>query len=173
MKGILSHHIFQLVVKVIGALVIALSITMIVLELLTGQNEAYKEIYKSLGSLAEYSAIAGGSVWLVRHVFTRFKNKWQNDIRELFLFLRKYHTFFGWMTLFLVVSHGSYFLFSHVDKIGRVYSGIGAFVSLILVITAGYVLQTFGKGKNIKSYKKVHQITALLFGISLVIHLLM
>jgi hypothetical protein len=63
-------------------------------------------------------------------------------------------------------------IFYLVDKMERVYGGIGAFASFILAIAAGYVLQMFGKGKNIKSYKKVHQIMALLFGMGLVIHLL-
>ncbi|MCZ0754510.1 hypothetical protein [Anoxybacillus sp. J5B_2022] len=176
MRAVLSHHLFHLFVKVVGALLVALSVAMFILGLLTGQSEAYKEMYKFLGSLAEFSAIAGGGVWLVRHGFIQLKKRnvtWQHHVKEWFLFFRRYHTLFGWITLLLVISHGTYFLFSGVDRIGRVYSGIGAFVSLTLVVVFGYVLQRFGKGKNGKSYKKMHQWIALLFGISLVIHLLM
>ncbi|UQD50992.1 hypothetical protein C0971_02260 [Bacillus methanolicus] len=119
MKNIFSHDIFQLVIKITGSLVIVLSVTMMGLKLFTGQNEIYKEIFKNLGSLAEYSAIAGGSVWVIRHAFIQFQkrdHKWKNNAKELFLFLKKNHTFFGCITFFLAAGHGSYFFLNMMRK---------------------------------------------------------
>lgn len=176
MRAVFSHPLLHLVVKISGALLAALSVALFILVWITGQGQAYKEWYKFLGTLAEFIAIAGGGMWLIRHAFIQVKKRnirWQHDVKEAFLFFRKYHTLFGWLTLFLVISHGTYFLFHHVNKMGRVYSGIGASAGLLLVSILGYVLQRFSKGKQSRSYKRMHQWAALLFGVGLVIHLLM
>jgi len=175
MKAVFSHPILHAGVKIAGALLASLSVALFVLIWLTGQAP-HKELYKLLGTLAEFSAIAGGGMWLIRHAFIQAKTRnirWQHDVKEAFLFFRKYHTLFGWLTLFLVISHGTYFLFHHVNKMGRVYSGIGALAGLLLVSILGYVLQRFSKGKQSRSYKKLHQLAALLFGGALAVHLLM
>ncbi|AST07050.1 hypothetical protein AF2641_09295 [Anoxybacillus flavithermus] len=174
MKEIFSHPLLHLVVKIAGVLLATLSVALFVLIWITGQGQ-HKELYKLLGTLAEFSAIAGGGMWLVRHAFIQGKKRnirWQHDLKEAFLFFRKYHTLFGYLALFLVVSHGTYFLLHHDDKMGRVYSGIGALAGLLLVSVVGYVLQR-SKGKQSRSYKKVHQWAAFLFAIGLAIHLLM
>ncbi|GGJ60893.1 hypothetical protein GGR02_000470 [Anoxybacillus voinovskiensis] len=175
MKAVFSHPILHVGVKIAGALLASLSVALFVLIWLTGQAP-HKELYKLLGTLAEFSAIAGGGMWLVRHAFMQGKKRnirWQHDLKEAFLFFRKHHTLFGYLALFLVISHGTYFFLHHDDKMGRVYSGIGAFVALLLVSTLGYVLQRFNKGKQGRSYKKLHQWAALLFGGALAVHLLM
>ncbi|MCL6586171.1 MAG: hypothetical protein K6T72_06540 [Anoxybacillus sp.] len=175
MKAVFSHPILHVGVKIAGALLASLSVALFVLIWLTGQAP-HKELYKLLGTLAEFSAIAGGGMWLVRHAFIQGKKRnirSQYDIKEVFLFFRKHHSLFGSLALLLVISHGTYFLLYHGDKMGRVYSGVGAFGGLLLVSMIGYVLQRLSKGKQSRSYKKLHQLAALLFGGALAVHLLM
>jgi hypothetical protein len=165
---------FSLGMKIISALVIAFSATILVLGILAGNSHMFKELTKTFGSIAEYTAIATGGLWAVRHVWLYLrKRKIQaaDYIREFFLVLKKYHTLLGYTLLALATSHGVYFLLKGTRHMSSMYSGIGALAGLTLAGTVGVMLQKLGTGKKHLKYKRVHQIVAAIFGIGLLIHL--
>ncbi|EKN70262.1 hypothetical protein BABA_06236 [Neobacillus bataviensis LMG 21833] len=175
MEKTAAQSTLSIIIKLAGALAIALSVTILLLNLLMGNLDALKEINKTLGSVAEYGAIATGTLWLSRHVWMYTKrNKWSaaHYVRHVFLFLKKHHTLIGYAVLSLATSHGVYFLLKGTDKMLSFYSGIGAFAALVIVSTAGFLVQKHGAGATFAKKRKFHQAAAILFGLILLIHLI-
>ena len=165
----------SIIIKLAGALAIALAVTILLLNLLMRNLDALKEINKTLGSVAEYGAIATGALWLARHVWMytkRNKLSGAHYLRHVFLFLKKHHTIIGYTVLSLATCHGVYFLLKGTDKMLRFYSGIGAFAALLIVSSAGVYLQKSGAGAAFAKNRKLHQAAAILFGLGLLIHLI-
>jgi len=133
-------------------------------------------IYKMLGTIAEFSAIAAGGLWLGRYVLSFMKKRKMNFskyVQSLFKFLKKYHTLIGWIAFFATTSHGIYFFLQTSDYMNRIYSGVVAFIILVVLVIFGLVLQKWGKGKKYSFYKKFHQGIAIVFAITLFVHLIL
>ncbi|MCP8971341.1 hypothetical protein [Ectobacillus ponti] len=175
MQRIGLQSVAAVLIKWVGTLAIALGVVFLVLDIVTGQGNALKEANKTLGSAAEYGAIAAGLLWLSRHVWTYARKNKLNAaqyMRQAFLFLKKHHTLVGYAVLSLSVSHGVYFLLKGSKHVLQFYSGIGAIIALLLVSFAGILLQKLGVRKSLAKYRRIHQVIASLFGIGLLIHLI-
>lgn len=134
------------------------------------------EIYKMLGTIAEFSAIAAGGLWLGRYILSFMKKRKMNFskyVQSLFKFLKNYHTLIGWIALFAASSHGVYFFLQDSEHINQIYSGVVAIIVLVVLVIFGLVLKKWGRGKKYSFYKKIHQGISIVFAITLFIHLIL
>ncbi|MEH6891511.1 hypothetical protein V7024_17820 [Bacillus sp. JJ864] len=172
-RGLLNQF-FHVTIKIIGACIIAFSVTMLVFDFMVGNQMALKGLNKNLGSLAEYGAIAAGSLWLVRNIWL-FLHKKKMTVakytKELYMLLKQYHTFIGYAIFAVATSHGIYFLLVGSRHMIRIYSGIFTLIGLVLVAIAGILLHKLKDKKKYIAYRKAHQIVAIIFGIGLLVHL--
>ncbi|MCM3737851.1 hypothetical protein M3215_19185 [Bacillus cytotoxicus] len=174
MSKSLLNQMFHVFIKMIAACIIAFSVTILVLDFMVGNQLVLKGLNKNLGSLAEYGAIAAGSLWLIRNIWLYLhKNKItvSKSIKELYLLLKQYHTLIGYTVFAVATSHGIYFLIVGSRHMVRIYSGIFALIGLVLVAIAGLLLHKLKDKKKYITYRKAHQIVAIIFGIGLLIHL--
>ncbi|MGG0240602.1 hypothetical protein [Bacillus rhizoplanae] len=170
----LFNQIFHLSIKIIGSCIIAFSVTMLVLDFMVGDRIVLKGLNKNLGSLAEYGAIAAGSLWLFRNIWLYFHKRKITVVKytkELYMLLKQYHTFIGYAVFSVATCHGIYFLVVGSNHMIRIYSGIFTLIGLVLVAIAGILLHKLKDKKKYITYRKAHQIVAILFGIGLLIHL--
>lgn len=170
----LFNQIFHLSIKFIGTCIIIFSVTILVLDFKLGNQMVLKGLNKNLGSLAEYGAIAAGSLWLFRNIWL-YLNKREITVakytKELYILLRQYHTFIGYAVFSVATCHGIYFLMVGSSHMIRIYSGIFTLIGLVFVAIAGILLHKLKEKKKYITYRKAHQIVAILFGIGLLIHL--
>lgn len=174
MSKSLLNQIFHVSIKIIGASIIAFGVTMLVLDFVVGSLIALKGLNKNLGSLAEYGAIAAGSLWLIRNIWLylhKRKIMVSKYTKELYMLLKQYHTLIGYAVFVVATSHGIYFLIVGSRHMIRIYSGIFALIGLILVAIAGILLHKLKDKKKYITYRKAHQAVAVIFGIGLLIHL--
>ncbi|WP_445491274.1 hypothetical protein [Niallia sp. 03133] len=143
-----------------------------------------ESINKQAGTLAEIIGIATGVLWLLRKAIVYIKNRGsllKEWIRQLYMVIRKHHISLGLLTLFITFTHGFYFFlitnvntnkgFTVEDTTLNFYSGIAAFISLVILALLGWYHHCKQKTKkNIKS-KKMHMIFALVFGVLALIHI--
>ncbi|ENQ3105202.1 hypothetical protein ACEOWJ_001168 [Bacillus cereus] len=170
----LLNQIFHLSIKIIGTCIIAFGVTMLVLDFMLGNQIALKGLNKNLGSLAEYGAIAAGSLWLFRNIWL-FLHKRKVIVakytKELYMLLKRYHMFIGYAVFAVSVSHGIYFLIVGSRHMTLIYSGIFTLIGLIFLVIAGILLDRLKDKKKYVTYRKAHQIVAIIFGIGLLVHL--
>ncbi|PEA53957.1 hypothetical protein CON64_15255 [Bacillus pseudomycoides] len=172
-RGVLNQF-FHVTIKIIGACIIAFSVTMLVFDFMVGNQMALKGLNKNLGSLAEYGAIAAGSLWLFRNIWL-FLHKKKMTVakytKELYMLFKQYHMLIGYAVFAVATSHGIYFLLVGSRHMIRIYSGIFTFIGLVLVAIAGILLHKLKDKKKYIAYRKAHQIVAIIFGIGLLVHL--
>ncbi|MEI4802993.1 hypothetical protein WAZ07_17080 [Bacillus sp. FJAT-51639] len=174
MSRSLLNQIFHVSIKMIGACIIAFSVTMLVLDFMVGNQMTLKGLNKNLGSLAEYGAIAAASLWLFRNIWLYLHKKKvtvAKYTKELYILLKQYHTFIGYAVFAVAISHGIYFLIVGSRHMIRIYSGIFTLIGLVLVAIAGILLHKLNDKKKYVTYRKAHQIVTIIFGIGLLVHL--
>ena len=167
--------LLQVVIKTIGFLVIVLGIGICILDISSSNIREWKFINKKLGSLAEYGAIAAGLLWLLRHLWLtihKHKKEASHYAKNLYLFVKQYHTLIGYAVFSVASAHGIYFLLVGSRNAFQWYSGITALIGLIGVVLAGVWLQNLKNKKKYVQYRKIHQMVAVLFGIGLILHLI-
>ena len=97
-----------------GILAIAAGVILFISGLITSKSEFMEDLYKTVGSIAEYLAIVAACLWLGRYVFTFLKKRkigLSNYFPPVLKLLKKHHTVIGWAVLALASGHGVYFLF--------------------------------------------------------------
>ena len=92
-------------------------------------------------------------------------------IKNLYLFIKKFHVLIGYAVLAVSITHGVYFLLTGSRHILIIYSGIFSLFILIVLGIIGFFLQKHNEKRNLILYRKSHQIIAIIFGIGLLIHL--
>lgn len=133
-----------------------------------------KEINKNIGTIGEIIGITTGVLWVSRILWVEMKKrKWpfHEWIQQLYLLLKKNHMFLGWVTLLVSFSHGLYFFLHQGKHIWIVYSGIAAFLSLVVLALLGWTHQQNRTTKKNRVTKKRHMLMALIFAILFLIHL--
>ncbi|MDM5188857.1 hypothetical protein QUF99_16500 [Bacillus sp. DX4.1] len=175
MEKTTGNQVFHVCIKTVWACIIAFSVTILLVNFMVGDQIGLKSLNKDLGSLGEYGSIAAATLWFLRHTWLYVhKNKriGSKYLKELYMVLKKYHTFIGYAVLAVTTTHGIYFFIKGSHPIIRIYSGIFTFVCLLLLAVAGILLQMFKSQKKSVSYRKIHQMIAILFGLGLIIHLM-
>lgn len=174
MEKLLKHKSFHLFVKIIGFTIIFCSVALLLINVIYGNVLNVKGLNKKLGSFGEYGTILAASLWFLRHVWLFFKKKniiGVKLIKDLYLFIKKFHVLIGYTVLAVSITHGVYFLLKGSRHILIFYSGIFSLFILIILGVIGLFLQKHNKKINLILYRKVHQIMAIIFGVGLLIHL--
>ena len=84
-------------------------------------------------------------------------------------FLKKRHTLFGWIVVAAGTAHSLYFLLFIPSDMNGVFSGILAFVVMILMVLFGYKLNQ--KVRTTKYVRLSHTLLGIAFMIGLVYHM--
>lgn len=158
----------------IGITIIFFSIALLCINVIYGNVLNVKWLNKKLGSFGEYGAILAASLWILRHVWLFLKQKniiGFKLIKDVYLFMKKFHVLIGYAVLAVSITHGVYFLLKGSRHLFIIYSGIFTLIILIILGIVGFFLQRHNKKTNLILYKKAHQIIAIIFGIGLLIHL--
>ncbi|MDA1600594.1 hypothetical protein ACQVPW_14305 [Bacillus cereus] len=174
MEKLLRNKSFHSLVKIIGLIIIFCSVALLLINVIYGNVLNVKGLNKKLGSFGEYGAILAASLWFLHHVWLFFKKKniiGVKLIKDLYLFIKKFHVLIGYAVLAVSITHGVYFLLKGSRHIFIFYSGIFSLFILIILGIVGFSLQKHNKKTNLKLYRKAHQIIAIIFGIGLLIHL--
>ncbi|PFJ17196.1 hypothetical protein COD67_17195 [Bacillus cereus] len=174
MEKILRNKYFHMYVKIIGITMIICSVALLVINVTYGNVLNVKWFNKKLGSFGEYGAILAASLWILRQLWLFFKKKniiGFKLIKELYLFIKKFHVLIGYVVIAVSTTHGVYFLLKGSRHILIIYSGIFSLLTLLILGIIGFFLQRHNKKTNLILYRKAHQIIAIIFGIGLLIHL--
>ncbi|WP_436864674.1 hypothetical protein [Bacillus fungorum] len=174
MEKLLRNKSFHLLVKIIGFTIIFCSVALLLINVIYGNVLNVKGLNKKLGSFGEYGAILAASLWFLRHVWLFFNKKniiGFKLIKDLYLFIKKFHVLIGYAVLAVSTTHGVYFLLKGSRHILIIYSGIFSLFILIILGVVGFSLQKRNKKTNFILYRKAHQIIAIISGIGLLIHL--
>ena len=84
-------------------------------------------------------------------------------------FLKKRHTFFGWIVVATGTAHSLYFLLFIPSDMNGVYSGLLAFTVMIVMVLFGYKLNQ--KERTTRYVRISHTILGIVFMIGLVYHM--
>ncbi|WP_242250569.1 hypothetical protein [Bacillus cereus group sp. BfR-BA-01379] len=174
MEKVLRNKYFHLYVKIIGITIIFCSAAVLFIDVIYGNVLNVKWLNKKLGSLSEYGAILAASLWILRHIWLFFKKKniiGFKLIKDVYLFIKKFHVLIGYTVLAVSITHGIYFLLKGSRHMLIFYSGIFSLFILIILGIVGFFLQKHNKKTTLILYRKAHQIIAIIFGIGLLIHL--
>ncbi|OJE36103.1 hypothetical protein BAQ47_20745 [Bacillus tropicus] len=174
MEKLLRNKSFHMSVKIIGFTIIFCSVALLFINVICGNALNVKGLNKKLGTFGEYGAILAASLWFLRHIWLFFKKKdiiGFNVIKNLYLFIKKFHVLIGYAVLAVSITHGVYFLLTGSRHILIIYSGIFSLFILIVLGIIGFFLQKHNEKRNLILYRKSHQIIAIIFGIGLLIHL--
>lgn len=174
MEKLLRNKYFHLYVKIIGVTIIFCSIALLFINVIYGNALNMKWLNKKLGSFGEYGAILAASLWILRHIWLFLKKKniiGFKLIKDVYLFIKKFHVLIGYTVLAVSITHGIYFLLKGSRHLLIFYSGIFSLFILIILGIVGFFLQKHNKKTNLILYRKAHQIIAIIFGIGLLIHL--
>ncbi|WP_242296243.1 MULTISPECIES: hypothetical protein [unclassified Bacillus cereus group] len=174
MEKVLRNKYIHLYVKIIGITIIFCSIALLFINVIYGNVLNMKWLNKKLGSFGEYGAILAALLWILRHIWLFLKKK--NIIgfklmKDVYLFIKKFHVLIGYTVLAVSITHGIYFLLKGSRHLLIFYSGIFSLFILIILGIVGFLLQKHNKKTNLILYRKAHQIIAIIFGIGVLIHL--
>lgn len=171
----MTWQVFSRVVKAGGGVVISLFAVFVLIGFRTGETDLMNEVFEKIGTIAEISAIAAFSLWLLRLSFIELKKRHFPSIKWIqltFKFLKEHHVLMGWVAFSAAIAHGSYFFLQTSEEKTSIYSGLITLVGFAFLVSFGHILKKWGKGKKFLKYKKIHQGLSIAFGLALAVHLL-
>jgi hypothetical protein len=175
MEKILRNKYLYVCVKIIGITIIICSVELLFINVMYVNALNVKGLNKKLGSFGEYGAIIAASLWFLRHIWLFLKNKniqGFKKVKEIYLFVKKFHVLIGYAVIAVTITHGVYFLIKGSRHILLIYSGIFSLLAIIVLGIVGFYLQRINNKEKFVMYKKVHQMIVIIFGIGLFIHLI-
>ncbi|MEH7444615.1 hypothetical protein V7201_20065 [Bacillus sp. JJ1122] len=171
----MTQKFFSKMIKIGGTALISIFAIMFVLGFIIGETDLMSELYKKMGTMAEIAAIAAIALWVIRLAFIELKKRKFTYIKWVqlgFKMLREHHIIIGWVAFSAALAHGSYFFLQTSEEAESIYSGLATLIGFAILVSFGFVLNKWGKGKEYLRFKKIHQAFAIVFGIALGIHLL-
>ncbi|WP_242213392.1 hypothetical protein [Bacillus cereus group sp. BfR-BA-01383] len=174
MEKILRNKYLHMYVKITGITIIICSVELLFINVTYGNVLNVKWLNKKIGSIGEYGAIIAALLWFLRHLWLFLKKKNIHvfkKVKELYLFIKKFHVLIGYAVISVATTHGVYFLLNGSQHILLFYSGIFSLLTLIVLGCVGFFLHQTNKKTKLIMYRKLHQIFAIIFGIGLLIHL--
>ena len=132
-----------------------------------------------LGVLSFLIALYAASQWISRHWYVFIKKRpisfLVQQSRNFFLFVRKHHTFFGWIVAIAAVAHMAVYLPMLAEARGyEIVTGFIAMGILILSILLGIWIWFVTKIRKLRTPKlvhKTHSILTVAFLLALVAHI--
>ncbi len=162
------------VTLIIGGLFMGVSAVTGVLALTPGVSPLQHD--QLLGIMAFLVAIYAGSQWTVQQGYRRIRNetlpRLKAAVRQLLLFLRAHHQFFGWLVVITASGHAaSYLPILGQVSANRLLTGLLAWLALAALSLLGlWMERNTGKPGIIPQARYVHSLTALVFFALLVVH---
>lgn len=102
----------------------------------------------TMGTFAFLWGLAAIFIFFSKRLYQRIRKQNKNDediIRRTLLLAKNHHSLFGWVTIVAAFAHGFYFLFHAPTSLLEFYSGIGAWVALVLLAVSGMLMGRFIK----------------------------
>lgn len=134
---------------------------------------------KVVGALSFLIAVYAASQWTTRQWYVRIKQqagKWLiQHSRDLLMFLRKHHQFFGWIVAAGAVGHMVFF-FPILSRIS-IYEEITGFIAigiLALMVLLGlwlWIETTLRRRRMPKAIHTLHSVLTIAFFVALFLHL--
>jgi hypothetical protein len=185
--ALLRSRQFSLLVKITGLLIMTLTSIALVVTLTQSwstvvaywpslaRHGSTKHLGTQIGKLAEFGVFGSAGFLIVKKAISLLKERLPSLLpllKELMLFLKRNHTFFGWFILIVAISHGAYFLIYRVREAVFMYTGLAAFAGLLAVSGLGiYIGLANKKKKPSGKYRKWHFVSAVAFVVLFLIHL--
>lgn len=97
-------------------------------------------VSNAIGTFGFLWGLAAVFIFFSKRLFRRLKSKRVKDgdvVRRIVLLAQDHHNLFGWVTLVAATGHGVYFLFHRPNTWAEFYSGVGAWIALVLLATSG------------------------------------
>lgn len=155
----------------VGTVIMVASIVLSFSALISGHPMALSRYSSLLGGVSSLVAIFSAGQWVIRRWYVSIKRyaasslvKWSKD---LLLFLRRYHPFFGWIVTLTAVAHMIYYL----PMLSRftpyeIITGFIAMGVLVISVLLGYSIwlqTTVRKQRVLKRTYTIHSILAIAF----------
>jgi len=166
---------------IVGTLLIAASILLCLSILLPGQFGEARIPGNLLGLMSFLVAVNSASQWTTRqwyvHIGKRTTSLLVKGSRNILLFLRKHHVFFGWVVALTAIGHTVYYLpiLLRVQQ----YEVITGFIALgILALSALlgmwiWLQVTVRKQRMPQGVHTVHSALAIAFFVTLMVHMIL
>ncbi|UOF92471.1 hypothetical protein LSG31_10095 [Fodinisporobacter ferrooxydans] len=136
----------------------------------------FRGISNLFGGLSVAVGVAAVSIWILRKLYVEIKKRKIPDFeltRAALLFLRKHHILLGWLTIVTAGAHGIYYMLQYPNQAFRIYTGLVAWILLVILAGLGaflnYKLRDKQKSKTTRLY---HIVFAIFFLAGMVIHTL-
>ena len=132
-----------------------------------------------LGVIAFLIAVYSASQWTMRHWYVRVKKHTvallAKGSRDILLFLRKHHMFFGWVVTLTTLAHMVYYLpvmFQFQQyKIVTGFIALGALALLVLLGMWIWLQTAIRKKRMPKVVQTIHSALTIVFLVVLVLHM--
>ncbi len=152
MEKLLRNKSFHMSVKIIGFTIIFCSVALLFINVICGNALNVKGLNKKLGTFGEYRGNFSCIVMVFTSCMVVFKKKniiGFNVIKNLYLFIKKFHVLIGYAVLAVSITHGVYFLLTGSRHILIIYSGIFSLFILIVLGIIGFFLQKHNGKRNL------------------------
>jgi hypothetical protein len=129
----------------------------------------------SLGFLSYCIAIYAAGQWFARRWYLAAKRRLGRflvrEVRNLYLYTRAHHQFFGWLVAITASAHAIYFLvFSRESPPRWTITGIAAWAALALLVLIGLYIDRVRRTRSIRRIEPLHIGASLLFVALFVVH---
>jgi hypothetical protein len=174
------HISVNWVTWIIGSFIIELSLGVCVAVLIPGLDPGgIGRAGNLVGALSFFIAVYAASQWIIRQWYISIKRqagKWVAQAsKNLLMFLRKHHQFFGWIVLAGAVGHMVFFFPSLSSMSG--YEEITGFIAigiLALLVILGvwlWVESSWCKRRTSKAVHTLHSALTIAFFVVLFLHI--
>lgn len=105
-------------------------------------------VSNSIGISGFLWGLAAVFILFSKRLFRRLRTKRVKDgdvVRRIVLLAQDHHNLFGWVTLAAATGHGIYFLFHKPNTWEEFYTGVGAWVALVLLAASGIFISRLRK----------------------------
>jgi hypothetical protein len=165
----------NLVLRVVGLALIGLSLLFAILVLTQAPGHFLQRDSNLIGAGSMLMLIASTGLWGSHRLYLLWRRAeipFRDLPRRLFLFLRRQHTFLGWVVFATASSHGLYFLLVDSLTVSRMISGLAAWVVLATLAGLGWWIEQGRKRKRSgKTVQWWHTILAAIFLVALFLHI--
>ncbi|QQE80007.1 hypothetical protein [Alicyclobacillus sp. SO9] len=100
-----------------------------------------ESVSNSIGISGFLWGLAAVFILFSKRLFRKLRSKRIKDgdvIRRIVLLAQDHHNLFGWVTLAAATAHGLYFLFHQPNSWEEFYTGVGAWIALVLLAISGF-----------------------------------
>jgi Na+/melibiose symporter-like transporter len=118
-------------------------------------------LFTTFGTLAIISGAVSFSWFFMKK---KLKSP-SNLIKKISKIFYAAHNYTGWIALFFIAIHGTYYLITKLDD-SNIFSGLAAFILILTLAIYGYLM----KRRPNKFMRKTHFLLSLLWLIALVVH---